>query len=61
MSETEPSRFSRAENPDVEFLAPHIINANTLNNLGITHCDITEWVPLGSKQKIARTDSLSPR
>lgn len=36
MSEPEPSRVRRADNQASEVLTPHVIDANTLNNLGIT-------------------------
>jgi len=46
-----------AENPDIEVLAKHALSVNTLNSLGMTPGDITEWIPLDCKQKITRSDS----
>lgn len=55
-SDIEAIALLKAENPDVVVLAKHVISINTLNYLGMTHGDITEWVPLGCKEKIARSD-----
>jgi len=46
----------KAENPDIEVLAKHALSVNTLNYLGMTHGDITEWIPLDCKQKVTRSD-----
>jgi hypothetical protein len=55
-SDVEAIAVLKAENPDMEVLAKHVMSVNTLNSLGMTHGDITEWVPLDCKQKIARSD-----
>jgi hypothetical protein len=58
-SEVDALAALKAENPDIEVLTKHPMSLSTLNNLGMTHGDITEWVPLDCKQKIARIDRQS--
>ena len=55
-SDVEAVAVLKAENPDIEVLSKHVMSANTLNGLGMTHGDITEWIPLDCKQKITRFD-----
>ena len=42
----------KAENPDIGVVAKHSMSVTTLNDLGMTHGDITEWVPLDCKEKM---------
>lgn len=42
----------KVENPDIKVVAKHSVSVTTLNDLGMTHGDITVWVPLGCKEKI---------
>ena len=56
-SDVEAIALLQAENPDIVVLAKHAISFDTLNYLAMTHGDITEWVPLDCKEKIARSDS----
>ena len=42
----------KAEHPDIEVVAKHMVSVTTLNDLGMTHGDITEWIPLACKEKI---------
>jgi hypothetical protein len=55
-SDVEAIAVLKAENPDIEVLAKYVISINTLNCLGKTLGDITEWIPLDCKEKIAPSD-----
>jgi hypothetical protein len=41
----------KAENPDIEVLAKHVMGIRRLDHLGMMHGDITEWTPFDYKQK----------
>ena len=56
-SDVEAIALLKSENPDVVVLAKHAISFDTLSYFAMTHGDITEWVPLDCKEKIARSDS----
>ena len=40
----------RNENPDIEVLSRHGVNATIIAQLGMTEGEITEWVPLDCKE-----------
>jgi hypothetical protein len=57
-SEPKAIEILKAENPDLEVLSRHVVGGNVLTTLRMTEGDITEWVPLDCKDKLARTGGV---
>lgn len=52
VSREEAINTLNAENPDVDVLSLHMLGQTTLQKLGMTVGDITEWVPLDCKVSV---------